>query len=326
LLTAVHAWGGGEASASLRLEHAERAGPDLSAVDAVLKEAVSRGVFPGAVLAVGRRTGLVHLRAVGRLSSAPASAAVQADTIYDLASLTKVVATTMAAMVLVDQGRLDLDSSVGKHLPAFTGAGRDKARVHDLLAHSAGLPSWAPLYKEVQGKQAYLSRIAELDLEYEPGTGSRYSDLGMILLGAVVERVTGEGLDSWVAQHIYRPLSMKDTLFTPGRDLRARIAPTTECPWRRRLIQGEVRDENAYAMGGVAGHAGLFGTAPDLARLAELLLGDGVFAKDPPCRHRAPFHERVRRARLPPHLGLGAGAGRSLGGRALVGGGLRAPA
>ena len=245
-------------------------------VDAILTEAVARHAFPGGVVAIGRSGGLGHLRTVGRVSWETSSAPVRADTIYDLASLTKLVATATAAMVLVDQGRLDLDAPVSKYLPAFTAYAGGKARVLDLLAHSAGLPAWAGLYKDVRGEEAYLSRIAQMEPEYEPGTRSLYSDLGMIVLGAVIERVTGEGLDSWTAEHVFVPLGMADTRFRPGPELRARIAPTSECPWRGRVIHGEVRDENAYAMGGVAGHAGLFSTAPDLARLAEALLGGGA--------------------------------------------------
>jgi CubicO group peptidase (beta-lactamase class C family) len=245
-------------------------------VDAILASAISSRTFPGAVVAVGRRRGIIHLRALGRLSWDAGSAPVQTNTIYDLASVTKLAATTMAAMILVDEGRLALDAPVSKYLPAFARYAADKAQVRDLLAHSAGLPAWAPLYKDVRGRDAYLSRIAQMEPEYEPGTRSLYSDLGMIVLGGVIEAVTGEGLDSWTAAHVFGPLGMADTLFRPGPDLRARIAPTSECPWRGRVIHGEVRDENAYAMGGVAGHAGLFSTAPDLARLAEMLLGGGT--------------------------------------------------
>lgn len=245
-------------------------------VDAMLAQAVAQHAFPGGVVVVGRASGVVHARAVGRLSWNTASEPVRLDTIYDLASLTKFVATAMAAMVLVDQGRLDLDAPVSKYLASFTTYGGDRARIRDLLAHSAGFPAWAPLYKDVRGPAAYLSRIAQMEPEYEPGTRSLYSDLGMIVLGAVIERVTGEGLDSWTAEHVFVPLRMTDTRFRPGAQLGARIAPTSECPWRGRMIHGEVRDENAYAMGGVAGHAGLFSTAPDLARLAEALLGVGV--------------------------------------------------
>jgi CubicO group peptidase (beta-lactamase class C family) len=264
------------ASASPRPSPSASADPAFAPVDAILSEALASRAFPGAVIAIGRGNGIVHLRALGRVSWETGSPAVQANTIYDLASVTKLAATTTAALVLFDEGRLDLDAPISKYLSAFAKYGEDKARVRDLLAHSAGLPAWEPLYKEIRGQEAYLARIAQMEPEYEPGTRSLYSDLGMIVLGGVIERVTGEGLDSWTAKHVFGPLRMADTLFRPGRELRARIAPTSECPWRGRVIHGEVRDENAYAMGGVAGHAGLFSTAPDLARLAEMLLGGGV--------------------------------------------------
>ncbi len=134
-----------------------------------------------------------------------------------------------------------------------------------------------PLYQEIQGKEAYLERICVTDLAYAPGSQSLYSDLGVILLGEILERVAGESLEAFVRRRVFDPLGMRDTLFRPGPALLARIAPTEVDPWRGRLLRGEVHDENAYALGGIAPHAGLFGTAPDLARFAQMLLNGGVF-------------------------------------------------
>ena len=248
----------------------------LAGVDAIVERAIAQKAFPGGVVAVGKDGALVHLRAFGRLSYDADAPEVRTDTIYDLASLTKVVVTTTTAMILVDEGRLDLSRPVSAFLPRFRGAGKERVTVESLLTHSSGLDWGASLYKDTKGKQAFVERIEAMDLKYAPGSKSLYSDLGVILLGEILERVAGEPLDSFAQKRILEPLGMKDTRYRPGPELMARIAPTERDPWRGRLIRGEVHDENAFAMGGVAPHAGLFGTAPDLARFAQMLLNGGV--------------------------------------------------
>jgi CubicO group peptidase (beta-lactamase class C family) len=251
--------------------------PSFEDVDRLLESFRERGAFPGGVLAVGHRGSLVHLHAFGRLTSDADAPPVSAGTLYDLASLTKVVATTTMAMILVDEGKLDLDQPVQELLPGFTGPGKEAVTVRHLLTHSSGLPAVAPLYKEIQGQAAYLERIQAMDLESPPGSRSTYSDLGIILLGVILERTAGQPLDAFVRERVFVPLRMRDTRFLPPAELWPRIAPTEVDPWRGRLIQGEVHDENAFALGGVAPHAGLFGTAGDLARFAQMLLNGGTF-------------------------------------------------
>jgi CubicO group peptidase (beta-lactamase class C family) len=238
---------------------------------------VAEKAFPGGVVAVGKDGALVHLRAYGRLSYDADAAEVRPDTLYDLASLTKVVVTTTMAMILVDEGRLDLSKPVSAFLPRFRGGAKDKVTVAQLLTHSSGLPALFTDFKNTRGKEAYRDRMEALELEYEPGTASVYSDPGIILLGEILERVAGEPIDSFAQKRILDPLGMKDTRYRPGPELMPRIAPTERDPWRGRMLRGEVHDENAFAMGGVAPHAGLFGTAPDLARFAQMLLNGGVF-------------------------------------------------
>ena len=249
----------------------------LPEVDRVVDRFLAEGAFPGGVLAVGHRGVLVHLRPFGRLSDGDDAPAVAADTIYDLASLTKVVATTAMAMILVDEERLDLDSPVQDFLPRFTGAGKEKVTVRHLLTHSSGVDWWAPLYEEIEGQPAYVERIQAMELAYAPGSRSKYSDLGLILLGEILERVAGESLDAFVRRRVFEPLGMRDTLFRPGSELIERIAPTENDPWRGRVVRGVVHDENAFALGGVAPHAGLFSTAGDLARFAQMMVNGGVF-------------------------------------------------
>jgi len=194
-----------------------------------------------------------------------------------IGSLTKVLATTVMAMILVDEGFLDLDKPVQDFLPLFQGPGKEKVTVRNLLTHSSGLVAYGDLYNEIKGKQAYLERIQALDLDYEPGSQSVYSDYGMILLGEILERVAGQPMDEFLEERVYGPLGMKETGFLPPADLRDRIAPTEDDPWRGYMIRGEVHDENAHALGGVAPHAGVFGTAPDLARFLQMILNGGVF-------------------------------------------------
>ncbi|MES1244843.1 MAG: serine hydrolase domain-containing protein [Acidobacteriota bacterium] len=244
-------------------------------VDRLLETYRERGAFPGGVLAVGDRNGLIHLHPFGRLSYAPDARPVEAGTLYDLASLTKAVATTTMAMILMDERRLDLDRPVHDFLPAFQGPGKEEVTVRHLLTHSSGLEATAPLFREIRGKAAYVERIAAMDLVYPPGSKSVYSDLGVILLGDVLERAAHRPLDVFVRERVFLPLGMKHTGFRPPRPLWSRIAPTEHDPWRGRMIQGEVHDENAFAMGGVAPHAGLFSTAGDLARFARMLLDGG---------------------------------------------------
>jgi CubicO group peptidase (beta-lactamase class C family) len=249
----------------------------LEAVDAVVEAGVVARAFPGGVLAVGRDGALVHLKAFGRLSYDPGAAEVATDTLYDLASLTKVVVTTTLSMILVDEGKLDLDARVHAYFLAFSGPAKEGVTVRHLLTHSGGLQWWAPLYKELKGKKAYLERIVAMDLAYDPGAKTVYSDLGIILLGDILERVSGTPFEELAQKRVLEPLAMKDARYRPPADLLDRIAPTENDPWRGRVVRGEVHDENALALGGVAPHAGLFATATDLSHLAQALLDGGTF-------------------------------------------------
>jgi CubicO group peptidase (beta-lactamase class C family) len=234
-------------------------------VDRLLESYRERGAFPGGVLAVGDREGLIHLHPFGRQTYNENAPPVTAATLYDLASLTKVVATTTMAMILVDEGRLDLDRPV-----------REGVTVRHLLTHSSGLPALAPFFKEIRGKEAYVERIRSMDLTYPPGSRSVYSDPGVILLGEILEQIAGEPLDAFVRKRVFEPLGMKDTMYRPPPELLPRIAPTEFDPWRGRLVHGEVHDENTFAMGGIAPHAGLFGTAGDLSRFAQMMLKGSI--------------------------------------------------
>jgi beta-N-acetylhexosaminidase len=197
---------------------------------------------------------------------------------YDLASLTKVVATTTAVMALVEDGKLDLDERVAAIIPAFARNGKGDVRIRNLLLHNSGLAAFHLYYTRLTTAQAVFDSICSEALEYPTGTRTVYSDLGFITLGKVVERVTGRSLDAFVRERFFAPLGMHATMFRPPDSLRARCAPTeVDTYWRQRRVQGTVHDETADLLGGVSGHAGLFSTASDLSRFAQMLLNRGEY-------------------------------------------------
>jgi CubicO group peptidase (beta-lactamase class C family) len=250
-------------------------------LDSIVLAELRAGAAPGGVLAVGRYGRLVHLEGYGATDWAPGAPNADATTLYDLASLTKVVATTTAAMLLEEEGRLDLNLPVRAYLPEFDAPDKAAITVRMLLTHSGGLESYAPLYRQHRGRAAYLAQINARPLRSAPGTQTVYSDWDMVLMQAVIERITGRPLDAFVAERVFRPLGMTDTRFAPDtadRALRRRIAPTAVDRLRGGLLRGTVHDGNAWAIGGVSGHAGLFSSARDLATFAQLLLDGGSHA------------------------------------------------
>ena len=253
----------------------------LAELDALMAGALADSVSPGAVLAVARHGRFVRLRGYGKLDWSGSAGLANIRSIYDLASLTKVVGTTTAAMILVDEGRLDLDAAVVDYLPWWSGGdpAKERVTVRHLLLHRAGLPPFRRFYLEMEGVDAYQSAIGGLELDYEPGTQTVYSDIGLMTLAFIIERVSGPGLDEFLEERVWDRLGMHDTGFRPATALRGRIAPTeVDTIFRHVHVRGVVHDENAYAIGGVAGHAGLFSTATDLAVLAQTLLDGGRVA------------------------------------------------
>ncbi|HEX2167553.1 MAG TPA: serine hydrolase [Longimicrobiales bacterium] len=265
-------------------------------LDSIVRQGLGEGAAPGAALAVGRYGRLVHMRGYGRIDTAAAAPVVTDSTLFDMASLTKVVATTTAAMILEEEGRLDLDRPVRDFLPELDAPDKADITVRMLLTHSGGFVSGAPLWRDAPGRAEFLRSMNERPLAYAPGDSTIYSDWDLIMTGWIVEEITGQPLDDFLEERVWGPLGMRDTGFNPlsdmtvppgehctvtleeGHPLLARIAATEQdTVYRHRPIHGIVHDENACALGGVAGHAGLFSSARDLAVFAQMMLNGGHY-------------------------------------------------
>jgi CubicO group peptidase (beta-lactamase class C family) len=248
-------------------------------IQRAFREAIDDGVFPGAVLLVqygGRR----RWQAAWGEADRTTGEAVHRETFFDLASLTKPLCTALAVMHLIQSGRLNLEDRLGDAVPAIADSDKADIRIRQLLSHQSGLPAWRP-YHEIlrempaaERRDALVQLLVREDLAYRPGSDSVYSDLDFLALQFVVENVGGLGLDRYAAQNLYRPLGLGDLIFTdPTAPPPARaFAATARCAWRGRILKGHVHDDNAYVLGGVAGHAGLFGTATAVADLLSVLL------------------------------------------------------
>lgn len=249
----------------------------LEAIDRVVLRGIRDGGYPGAAVVVGRKGAAVLEKGYGTLDWSGKSPVLPASTLYDLASLTKVVGTTAAAMVLYDDGKLDLDAPVSRYVPGFSGGLKDQVTVRQLLTHRSGLPAGRDLWRIASTPAQARQAVIDSRLSYKPGTHYEYSDLGADMLGFVVEAASGKRLDSFLQERVFGPLGMHDTEFRPADSLRYRSAPTEVAPPRGYPLRGEVHDENAYALGGVAGHAGLFSTAADLSVFAQMMLNGGIY-------------------------------------------------
>jgi CubicO group peptidase (beta-lactamase class C family) len=266
---------------------------DFKSVENAFEEAVIQGVFPGAVLLVGRGDGVVYERAFGFRSLVPTMSPMATDTIFDLASLTKPLATAVATMLLISEQKINLDDPVTRFCHGFGVFGKEVVTLRHLLNHSSGLPHWKPYYEDVlkrqkdgernfvasRGAKEYVFNRIHVEKPLAPaGVQSVYSDLGFMILGEIVEAVSDSALDRFCEDRIFKPLGLKNMYFVDltgakARSAGKRIAPTEDCPWRKKVLYGEVHDDNAYAMGGVAGHAGLFSSARDIHQLLIRLSG-----------------------------------------------------
>jgi CubicO group peptidase (beta-lactamase class C family) len=244
----------------------------------VLQQAIADRAFPGAAVSVLHRGKLVALKGVGRFTYETSAPAVLADTIFDLASVSKVVATTPIAMLLYERGQLDLEAPVSSLLPEFAGDDprRKEVTVRMLLAHCSGLPAYERLFEQARSREELMGAALTLPLAADPGTRAEYSDIGFIILGELLCRLVDEPLARFCQREVFGPLGMARTCYCPPPAWRSQIPPTVDDrAFRHRVVQGEVHDENASVMGGVAGHAGVFAPARDVALFAHAMLQDG---------------------------------------------------
>jgi len=267
---------------------------DFQPVESAFQEAVAQGVFPGAVVLVSKDGEIVFEQAFGSRSLIPEKTPLKPNTIFDLASLTKPLATTVAIMILVREKKIRLDDQITRFIPMFGVFGKSTATFRQMLNHSSGLPAWKPFHEEIvkmekAGRINFVASRAAKSFVYEqihrekplsaPGAQGLYSDLGFMILGESVEVLSGATLERFCQDRIFKPLGLRSTAFVDLTQLRTRrlqpvedmIAPTENCPWRKRILCGEVHDDNAYAMGGVAGHAGLFSSVRDIHALLACL-------------------------------------------------------
>jgi CubicO group peptidase (beta-lactamase class C family) len=260
----------------------------LKHIDDAVEAAIARNEIPGAVVLVARRGRIGYLKAFGSRALQPAREPMTIDTIFDIASLTKVIATTPSIMLLVERGDVRLGDKVKRYLPQFTGGKKEDITVHQLLTHYSGLPPDFDLSKQWQGNEGALEQLWKGKTVSDPGKEFAYSDLNFITLGEIVRIVSGKPLDAFAREKIFQPLDMSETTFLPSASWRGRIAPTeprsntlqylkgTGTPEQaEEILRGEVHDPTAWRMGGVAGHAGLFSTARDLAIYLQMLMNDG---------------------------------------------------
>jgi CubicO group peptidase (beta-lactamase class C family) len=251
---------------------------DFNEVDKILINAIQDKAFPGTVVLVSKDNKIIYEKPFGHLSYDDNSALVSNSTIYDVASLTKVIATTTSAMICYDRKLFLLDDPVTKYLPGFANNGKENITIKNLLLHNSGLPAYKRFYGRYNSAEEVEDALYLTELEYKTGTKKVYSDLGMIVLGKLIEKVTGGKLDRFCNEEIFQPLKMNSTYFNPPDSLKYKMAPTEiDNYWRNRLVWGTVHDETASLMEGVAGHAGLFSTANDISNLLQMLLNRGTY-------------------------------------------------
>lgn len=266
----------------------------------VLEDQVYKRTTPGAVGLVLHCEDVVAQWAVGHHTYETDAPPVLVDDLFDLASVTKTVVTTTLCALFVDGGKMDLDVPIQSYVPAFIGDGKENVTVRHVLAHCGGLPAHIHLYKKYAGRKAILDAVCDLDLAYAPGLDTAYSDMGFLLLGMALEAVGGAQLDRLAQDFVFDLLGMRDACYCPREGLKGRIVPTEKkTNLRSHLVWGEVHDENAAAMGGIASHAGVFAPAGDVAKLVQMWLCGGWFANQR-VLSEAVVNLFIRRARLAP--------------------------
>ena len=275
----------------------------MDKIQSFLQRSREQKVFSGAVYEAGTLERVLAQGTVGTL--AWDGGPVTRDSLWDLASVTKVI-VTVGAMRLFDAGEFCLDDSIAHFLPEYAGTDKAEITIFDLLTHTSGIPGQQPMYKTISTREGMLEGIRKLPLRASRGAEVAYTSQGFIVLGTILEKIYGKPLDELLSQEVFRPLSMDSTLFNPGKELLEKIAATEDCPWRGHIVRGQVHDENAVVLGGVCGHAGLFGCVRDLAILCKMMLSEGSVNG---LRYLSPSTVRLFATNHTAHLNLARGLG-----------------
>jgi CubicO group peptidase (beta-lactamase class C family) len=263
------------ATTTLLLGSATAAAQSFGDVDAIVRQGIRQGIYPAAVVIIGRKDSVLYARGYGHFTWKSTSPVPSPDsTVWDIASITKVMGTASAVMRLIDSGRLSLEAPVRSYLPRFAGGLKDRVTVRMLLDHTSGLRSYAPLFKRARTREGAIDALYAEPVIRPPGETPLYSDLNAIVLGLVVESASGKSLDHFVAAEVFEPLGLVQTTYRPSARMKRRTVPTAI--WRGHPVQGQVNDPNALVLGGAAGHAGIFSTGMDLARYAQVWLRNGA--------------------------------------------------
>jgi CubicO group peptidase (beta-lactamase class C family) len=251
---------------------------DFSEIDEIISGGIMTGSFPGAQVLIGNERDILYNKSYGNFTYDENSPVVTDYTMYDLASVTKVLATTSAIMKLYDQRKFNLSDKVSYYIPEFGSNGKEDITILNLLIHNSGLTAFVPFYKYYSNSEEVMDAIYNAELEYPTGSQSVYSDLNAVILGKLVEKISGKDLNQYCIDNIFLPLDMQNTMFVPDDSRKDKIAPTEEDTyWRGRLLQGEVHDETTAMLNGVSGNAGLFSNARDIYKLMSVLLNDGRY-------------------------------------------------
>lgn len=251
---------------------------DFSEIDEIISGGINNGSFPGAQVLIGNEKEILYNKSYGNFTYDENSPVVTDRTLYDLASLTKVIATTSAIMKLYDEKKFNLSDKVSSYIPEFGSNGKEDITILNLLIHNSGLTAFVPFYKTYSNSTDVLNAIYSAELVYPTGTDFVYSDLNAVVLGKLVEKISGENLNKYCIDNIFLPLDMHNTMFVPDESMKSKIAPTEDDTyWRGRLLQGEVHDETTAMLDGISGNAGLFSNATDIYKLVKVLLNGGKY-------------------------------------------------
>ncbi len=270
----------------------------------LIKNNMDRGLFPGIEILLFQKKNVLYHKSFGYSQIEP-RVPLKINTIFDIASMTKPIVTATLIMQLIEQGILSLDDTVCSILPGFHDGYKKEITIKQLLTHSSGLPAWANLYENLRDSEDAIQKLMNIPLENKPETKIVYSCLGYIILKLIIDQLINEPLDQLAKKYIFSPLGMKNSYFNPPELLRKEIPPTGYCPWRQKMIQGEVHDENCYFFNGLSGNSGMFSTAMDVLNYCNMILDDGIFEGKRVLNKESTRLMTIKHYNISPYRGLG---------------------